>query len=87
MNARLLSIDILLLMKDISRLCIECRTIDASFPLIPDCQSCASMLSEDEYNFWNSSCNLEIEEDYILDNKLQQSIQPLRYLFNLITLG
>jgi hypothetical protein len=77
-------------MKDVSSivpLCIECRTSDASFPLIPNCQSCASMISEDEYNFWNSLPVLETEENYIRSSILQQSIQPLRYLFNLITLG
>jgi hypothetical protein len=68
-------------------LCFECRTSDASFPLKPDCQSCASMISEDEYNFWNSIPVLETEENIFRSSMLQQSIQPLRYLFNLITLG
>jgi hypothetical protein len=70
------------------RLCIECRTIDASFPLRLDCKSCAEMISRDEYMFWNSTVSWEDEEDLIPLNLLQLTfIQPLRAFFNLISLS
>ena len=72
-------------MNNIIRLCFECRTTDASFPLKKDCKSCATMLSPAEYNFWNNPPN--VEEEYIPDTILHSTIQTFKAFFDLITLG
>jgi hypothetical protein len=45
----------------IMRLCPECLTTDAAFPLKNDCKSCRQMLSNDEFRFWNVPVVLETE--------------------------
>ena len=69
------------------RLCLECRTIDASFPLVPDCKSCAEMISHDEYMFWNTPITWEDDIDFASEDMLHSAVQRFKAFFDLITLS
>ncbi len=73
----------------IERLCPECRTTDASFPLIPGCKSCAEVISKEEYTFWNAPHpHLDPEDsDFTPGDFLRAINQHLKAFFDLITLG
>ena len=38
----------------VTRMCPECLTTDAAFPLVEGCKSCKDTLQYDEYMFWNT---------------------------------
>jgi hypothetical protein len=73
----------------ISRLCPECLTTDAAFPLKIDCKSCRQVLiarcaetSHDEFRFWNIPVILEPEYE-----ELSTSVSYKHIIYyNIITL-
>ena len=68
------------------RLCMECRTTDASFPLKKDCTSCAAMISHDEFAFWHLPFRWE-DVELTPEEVLVQLVQPWKTLFDLLTLS
>lgn len=77
-----------MIMQQATRLCPECLTIDASFPLIPGCQSCKDVLAQDEFNFWNSPILIvEETEDELTPHEFMRRItSPWMAFINLITM-
>lgn len=83
-------------MQAVARLCPECLTTDASFPLIPDCASCKAIVCKEEFDFWNSPLYWETtfdEEGFKIQLPisaqafLRQVVQPWTSFFQLITLS
>ena len=68
-----------------TRMCIDCLTTDPAFPLIPGCQSCKAMLTQDEFDFWNGA--ISEEEDTTPKQLMRRVVSPWVALFRLITLS
>lgn len=71
-------------------MCPECRTTDASFPLITGCKSCAEAISRDEHTFWNNIKYpyLDPEDAEMTPGDfLRQVFQPWRAFFDFLFLG
>jgi hypothetical protein len=77
------------------RLCPDCMTTDAAFPLIEGCQSCKATLAQDEYDFWNTPLyyvdsvfdNGTATREPVMPREVMRRIfQPWKALFNLISL-
>lgn len=49
------------------RLCANCLTTDASFPLIPGCPMCAQALTQEENAFWNEPSSVEVNDGWPQD--------------------
>lgn len=62
-------------MANAERMCPECLTTEASFPLIPGCQSCKETLAQDEYAFWNTPLYW-IEEAFGNGQRLHKGVYP-----------
>lgn len=76
-------------------MCPECKTTDASLPLVPGCKSCAETISMEERAFWNEPLYWDTEElpdgaktskPIYAKNIMRKVRQPLKALFHLITL-
>jgi hypothetical protein len=71
-----------------TRMCPECLTTDAAFPLTPDCQSCKDTLAQDEFEFWNTPIFWEEgSQTGMTPHQFMRRISsPWIALYNLITL-
>lgn len=82
-------------MSNPERMCPECLTTDAAFPLIEGCKSCKETLAHDEFVFWNtpiytesgvardgSTARINVTPALII----RRVVQPWKAFFDLITL-
>lgn len=79
-----------------TRMCLECRTTDAAFPLIEGCKSCKATLDHDEYLFWNTPLywvEETLDGDKIMrkgvyaEDVIHQVVQPFQAFLKMVFLS